>query len=253
MSPAGAGGCALTPAARGSSRQAPTASHPSRRPRAWPASLASGVRKGSAPRPAECARLAMQNGLSSPQMAWVDLASLTGRCLAMVLPLSITSPPLPLMLNSAGSGRACLLPLLSPAEIEDCGILPCAPRDCQVRSRGSWNYPIQPPRQLRAAAGRLTIEAPPIERWADEAPDNRASCRGHLARVTDERMHATDADNMTPQQRLEEIADILAGGFLRLRRRPGHVPEAEHGGSHSAENTFQDSQELPGAVAAASA
>jgi hypothetical protein len=58
---------------------------------------------------------------------------------------------------------------------------------------------------------------------------------------------------MTPQQRLEEIADILADGFLRLRRRPGHVPEAQHGGPHVAANTFQDSQELPGAVAAASA
>jgi hypothetical protein len=66
-------------------------------------------------------------------------------------------------------------------------------------------------------------------------------------------MHPTDADKMTPQQRLEEIADILAGGFLRLRRWPGHVPDAQHGGAQAAENTFQDSKELPGCVAAASA
>ena len=85
------------------------------------------------------------------------------------------------------------------------------------------------------------------------APDNRALRRGHLARVTDERMHTTDANNMTPQQRLEEIADILADGFLRLQRRPGHVPEAQHGSEKPAENTFQHSQELPGGVAAASA
>jgi hypothetical protein len=66
-------------------------------------------------------------------------------------------------------------------------------------------------------------------------------------------MHATDADKMTPQQRLEEIADMLADGFLRLRRRPGHVPEGQHGSAGAAENTFSDSQELPGGVAAASA
>lgn len=66
-------------------------------------------------------------------------------------------------------------------------------------------------------------------------------------------MHATDADKMTPQQRLEEIADILADGFLRLRRRPGHVPDGQHGGSQAAENTFPNPQELPGGVAPASA
>ena len=62
-------------------------------------------------------------------------------------------------------------------------------------------------------------------------------------------MHATDADEMTPQQRLDEIADILASGFLRLRRRTGHVPGAEHGGSRLAENYFSPSPELPGCPA----
>jgi hypothetical protein len=49
---------------------------------------------------------------------------------------------------------------------------------------------------------------------------------------------------MTPQQRRQEIADILAGGFLRLRRRPGYVPDAEHGGHQPAENSFSPSAAL---------
>jgi len=36
-------------------------------------------------------------------------------------------------------------------------------------------------------------------------------------------MHHDDPANMSIDDRLEELADILAGGFLRLRRRPGHV------------------------------
>jgi len=66
-------------------------------------------------------------------------------------------------------------------------------------------------------------------------------------------MHATDADEMTPQQRLDEIADILAGGFLRLRRRPGYVPAAEHGGAELPENSFSPSPELTGCPAHSSA
>ena len=66
-------------------------------------------------------------------------------------------------------------------------------------------------------------------------------------------MHATDADEMTPQQRLAEIADILAGGFLRLKRRPGYVPTAEHGGFQPAEDSFPPSQELAGCLAPPSA
>ena len=62
-------------------------------------------------------------------------------------------------------------------------------------------------------------------------------------------MHATDADEMTPQQRLDEIADILASGFLRLRRRTGHVPGVEHGSSPPAENSFSLPSELPGCLA----
>jgi hypothetical protein len=66
-------------------------------------------------------------------------------------------------------------------------------------------------------------------------------------------MHATDADEMAPHQRLDEIADILADGFLRLRRRPGHVPGAEHGGPQPAENTLPPSPELAGCPAPPSA
>ena len=67
------------------------------------------------------------------------------------------------------------------------------------------------------------------------------------------RMHATDAEMMTPRQRLEEIADILAGGFLRLRGRRGYVPEAEGGAGQPGENTFHSPAELTGCPAAPSA
>jgi len=66
-------------------------------------------------------------------------------------------------------------------------------------------------------------------------------------------MHATDVYEMTPQQRLDEIADILAGGFLRLKRRPGYVPAAEHGGPQPAEDSSAPSQELAGCPAPPSA
>ncbi len=66
-------------------------------------------------------------------------------------------------------------------------------------------------------------------------------------------MHATDADEMTPQQRLDEIADILAGGFLRLKRGPGYVPAAQHGGPQPAEDSSPPSQELAGCPAPPSA
>lgn len=62
-------------------------------------------------------------------------------------------------------------------------------------------------------------------------------------------MHATDADKMTPQQRLDEIADILAGGFLRLKRRPGYVPTAEHGRPQPTEDSSPPLQELAGCPA----
>jgi len=66
-------------------------------------------------------------------------------------------------------------------------------------------------------------------------------------------MHATDADKMTPQQRLDEIADILATAFLRLRFRPGHVSDAKHGASQPPENTFSPPPELTGCPATPSA
>jgi len=66
-------------------------------------------------------------------------------------------------------------------------------------------------------------------------------------------MHATDADEMTPRQRLDEIADILATGLLRLHRWPGHVPEAGPDEPQPPENTFPDSPELTGCPAAPSA
>ena len=72
-------------------------------------------------------------------------------------------------------------------------------------------------------------------------------------RVGDQRMHATDADEMTPQQRLDEIADILAGGFLRLKRRPGYVPGVEHGGAQPAEDSLPPPQDLAGCPAASTA
>jgi len=37
---------------------------------------------------------------------------------------------------------------------------------------------------------------------------------------------AVDPDSMTDQERLNEVADILAAGFLRARCRRGYVPEA---------------------------
>ena len=37
-------------------------------------------------------------------------------------------------------------------------------------------------------------------------------------------MHATDADKMTPQQRLEEIADILAGRVPAAAAAAGACP-----------------------------
>jgi len=66
-------------------------------------------------------------------------------------------------------------------------------------------------------------------------------------------MHATDADQMTPQQRLDEMADILADGFLRLRRQPGHVPGTEHGGCQPAENSLPPPPELAGCPVTTSA
>jgi hypothetical protein len=66
-------------------------------------------------------------------------------------------------------------------------------------------------------------------------------------------MHATDANEMSPQQRLDEIAHILAGGFLRLRRHPGYVPDAENRGVHPAENSFSPTPELTGCPANSSA
>ena len=36
---------------------------------------------------------------------------------------------------------------------------------------------------------------------------------------------AVDPDSMTDQERLNEVADILAAGFLRARCRRGYVPE----------------------------
>ena len=46
-----------------------------------------------------------------------------------------------------------------------------------------------------------------------------------------------DPDSMTDQERLNEVADILAAGFLRARCRRGYVPE-----------TLPDSPEPPPAV-----
>ena len=80
-------------------------------------------------------------------------------------------------------------------------------------------------------------------------------------------MHATDAtfgklrssracrgtEMMTPRQRLEEIADILAGGFLRLRGRRGYVPVADDGARPAGGNTFPSSEELTGCPAAPAA
>ena len=34
-------------------------------------------------------------------------------------------------------------------------------------------------------------------------------------------------ERMTPDERLREVAAILAAGFLRLRSRRGYVPQAE--------------------------
>ena len=66
-------------------------------------------------------------------------------------------------------------------------------------------------------------------------------------------MHATDAEMMTPRQRLEEIADILAGGFLRLRGRRGYVAGAKGGAEQAGENTSPSSAELTGCPVAPSA
>jgi hypothetical protein len=63
-------------------------------------------------------------------------------------------------------------------------------------------------------------------------------------------MHATDAEQMTPRQRLDEIADILAEGFLRLRRRPGYVSDGQTSADPPTKNTFQAPPEWTGCPAA---
>jgi len=37
---------------------------------------------------------------------------------------------------------------------------------------------------------------------------------------------AVDPDSMTDQERLNEVAGILAAGFLRLKCRRGYIPDA---------------------------
>ena len=40
-------------------------------------------------------------------------------------------------------------------------------------------------------------------------------------------MNPNDPAEQTPDQRLDELAGLLAAGFLRLKRRPGCLPAAE--------------------------
>ena len=49
-------------------------------------------------------------------------------------------------------------------------------------------------------------------------------------------------EGMTPEERLHEVAAILAAGFLRLRLRRGYVPQAESDAPDAPDDREKDSR-----------
>ena len=54
-------------------------------------------------------------------------------------------------------------------------------------------------------------------------------------------MHATSEADLSPAERLREIAAILATGILRLRTRPESMPEPAPGGQETRPKKTSDS------------
>ncbi len=54
-------------------------------------------------------------------------------------------------------------------------------------------------------------------------------------------MHTTTDADLTPAERLREIATILAAGILRLRTRPESMPESAPEGPKSGPEKLSDS------------
>ena len=57
-------------------------------------------------------------------------------------------------------------------------------------------------------------------------------------------MHQADAD-LSPNERRREIAAILAAGILRLKARPGCLPESATSGPKCAPEKLSDSAQKP--------
>ena len=57
-------------------------------------------------------------------------------------------------------------------------------------------------------------------------------------------MHATEAE-LTPDQRRREIAAVLAAGILRLKIRPGSLPEPCMSGPEKSSDSGQKPLALP--------
>ena len=50
------------------------------------------------------------------------------------------------------------------------------------------------------------------------------------------------SERMTPEERLHEVAAILAAGFLRLESRRGYVPQAESDASGAPDDREKSSR-----------
>jgi len=62
-------------------------------------------------------------------------------------------------------------------------------------------------------------------------------------------MHSlNDPDNMTPQERLAELAAIFAAGFVRLSTHAGHVPLAAEESGEGSETPARKISESTGGV-----
>jgi len=57
-------------------------------------------------------------------------------------------------------------------------------------------------------------------------------------------MHTTDVP-LAPEERLREVAGILAAGLLRLRTRPQLAAPADMSGEHAAPKEFSESRQKP--------
>ena len=61
-------------------------------------------------------------------------------------------------------------------------------------------------------------------------------------------MFYEDPAQMSADERLDELAALLAAGFLRLKCRTGHPPTGEHPPHVSAEKSSENRPELSGGV-----